>query len=326
MKLTPWMLSVATFGMIALLVVGYFVKLAFSGPEVQEVARRTTRTLPMALAEIPPGTLVTRAHVGNGPWKLDSGELAPDTLTRVDSLIGRITKVKIEPATPIESSMFYPPGDFPDLQVDEGKRAVVVGISPTTAPITAILKDGQYVDVQLTVDSVNVTSAGARRNASPNSVPQHLGDAMTATLFRGVKVLGIAGGGQAVTLELDEEQSRVALLAQKKGEIDLVYSSSQNPQPGGIRIATSEQDRIYFEEILGLRPGAPRQDNVFKTEQYRGTNYSDSYFEDGKRIGNDMGQGAPQTAPLDQRRQNVDNSSPATGDLAEVFDDTATRR
>lgn len=145
MKLTPWMLSLATFGMIALLVVGYFVKLAFSGPQPEEVARRTTRTLPMALAEIPPGTVITRAHVGNGPWNLDTGELPPDTLTRVDSLIGRIAKVKIEAATPIQSSMFYPPGNFPELQVDEGKRAVVVGISPTTAPITSIIKDGQYV-------------------------------------------------------------------------------------------------------------------------------------------------------------------------------------
>lgn len=320
------MLSLATFGMIALLVVGYFVKLAFSGPQPEEVARRTTRTLPMALAEIPPGTVITRAHVGNGPWNLDTGELPPDTLARVDSLIGRIAKVKIEAATPIQSSMFYPPGDFPELQVDEGKRAVVVGISPTTAPITSIIKEGQYVDVQLTVDRVNVASAGARQNTGPGSIPEHLGDAMTATLFRGVKVLGVAGGGQAVTLELDEDQARIALLAQKKGEIDLVYSSSQNPRPGGIRIASSEQDRIYFEEILGLRPGTPEQDKVFKVEHYRGTDYSDSYFEDGKRLGNNMGQGIPQTAPPDQRRLNADNSVPATGDLAEVLDDAGTRR
>lgn len=139
-------------------------------------------------------------------------------------------------------------------------------------------------------------------------------------------MLGVAGGGHAVTLELDEDQARIALLAQKKGEIDLVYSSSQNPRPGGIRIASSEQDRIYFEEILGLRPGTPEQDKVFKVEHYRGTDYSDSYFEDGKRLGNNMGQGIPQTAPPDQRRLNADNSVPATGDLAEVLDDAGTRR
>ena len=68
MKLTPWMLTVAAFVIIAALVIGFFIKKAFAR-EVVEAPKPEARTLPMAISEIEPGTQITRAHIGNGPWE-----------------------------------------------------------------------------------------------------------------------------------------------------------------------------------------------------------------------------------------------------------------
>ncbi|MBL8810843.1 MAG: Flp pilus assembly protein CpaB [Planctomycetaceae bacterium] len=296
MKLTPWMLTVAAFVIIAALAIGFFIKKAFAR-EVVEVPKPEARTLPMAITEIEPGTQITRAHIGNGPWDR-ALELAPDTMVSLDSVIGRIAKEKITAATPLRGSMFYAPGDFPGITVSEGKKAVVVRISETTAVLNRKLKTGQFVDVQLTVDGITGGGGTSRLQSTGGSVrgpaAGGLNNAMTATLFKGVKVIGVNHGyitaslqstdasSESVTLELDEEQARIALLAQKKGEIDLVFSQS-GPGNGGIEIEASEQDKIFFQEILGLKQTPEKK--PFKTEHFRGTGFSSNYFEDGERIG-----------------------------------------
>ena len=302
MKLTPWMLTVAAFVIISALAIGFFIKKAFAR-EVVETPRPEARTLPMAITEIEPGTQITRAHVGNGPWDR-SLELAPDTMLSMDSVVGRIAKEKITAVTPLRGSMFYAPGDHPGITVSEGKKAVVVRISETTAVLNRKLKTGQFVDVQLTVDGINGGGASTRLQSTGGSVrgpsAYNTNNAMTATLFKGVKVIGINHGyttaslqssdasSESVTLELDEEQARIALLAQKKGEIDLVFSQS-GPGSGGIEIEASEQDKIFFQEILGLKETPEKK--PFKTEHFRGTGFSNSYFEDGARVGGFGGDG-----------------------------------
>ena len=164
MKITPWMLTIATFAVVCTLASGYFLKVVFARPEMRESAR-TTRTIPMLQSDVEPGTTITRAHLGLGPWDR-SKSLEPDTILNSDTIVNRIAKEKISAATPLRGSMFYAPGDFPELEVEDGKRAVVVRVSPTTAALNAKLKPGQYVDVQLTVDEADV-SAAARRRAGP---------------------------------------------------------------------------------------------------------------------------------------------------------------
>ncbi len=85
MKLTPWMLTVAAFGVIALLAVGFLAKKLFAAPVV-EVKPPEPRVLPMAITAIEPGTVITRAHVGNGR-AVPGQELAKDTFTSVDGVI-----------------------------------------------------------------------------------------------------------------------------------------------------------------------------------------------------------------------------------------------
>ncbi|MEY3457429.1 MAG: hypothetical protein RL215_586 [Planctomycetota bacterium] len=326
MRLTPWMLTVAVFGIICTLAAGYFMKLAYQPAQNEEPARER-RTLPMAVSEIAPGTVITRAHLGNGPWDR-SLPLEPDTLVNIDSIVGRITREKITAAQPLRGAMFYPIGDFPEIDVAEDKRAVVVQVSPTTAVLNSKLKPGQFVDVQLTVQNLNVSPniQPQASNVARNSVT--MSDAMTATLFKGVRVVSINKGGtsttlqnaqanaNSVTLELDEEQSRIALLAQKRGDIDLIYSKA-GPGEGGIAIDSSEEDRIFFLEILGLR--SPSLKQPFRSEHYRGSGFSDAYFEDGVRTDEEGSRQQQPLFPADDQtptpsepQRNAPGSTPAT--------------
>ncbi len=288
MKLTPWMLTVAAFGVISLLAVGFLFKKLLASPVV--VAKPPeARVLPMAITSITPGTVITRAHVGNGRAAVGQ-ELSKDTFTTLESVIGRIAREPIEAAVPLRGSMFYAPGDHPDLNVADGKRAVTIRVSETTAILSQKLKADQYVDVQLTVDGIGA-GGGNRLQSTGGSVRNAAGygDAMTATLFKGVRILSISRGYTAtalqggeshnVTLELDESQARIILLAQRKGEIDLVYSQ-EGPGSGGIKIEASEKDRVTLQEILGIKP-EPEKEKPFRAEHYRGGGHSTRYFKDG---------------------------------------------
>lgn len=291
MKLTPWMLTVAAFGVIALLAVGFLLKKLMASPVV-EVKPPEAKVLPMAITEIEPGTVITRAHVGNGRAK--AGEALPeDTFVSLEGVIGRIARDKITAAVPLRGSMFYAPGDHPNLKVAAGKQAVVVKVSETTAVLSQKLKPEQHVDVLLTVDG---TSTGGdtllQSTGGSSQVGGNRDTSMTVTLFKGVKIISMnrgytatsLTGGEAhnVTLELDEEQTRIITLAQRKGEIDLVYNEN-GPGSGGIDIQASEKDRITMQEILGIKPPKEKE-KPFKTEHYRGSGSSTNYFRDGERI------------------------------------------
>lgn len=299
MKLTPWMLTVAAFGIIAVLAVGFLFKKLMAMP-VEEVKPPEAKILPMAITDIEPGTVITRAHVGNGRAELGV-KLPEDTFLSLDIVIGRIAREKITAAIPLQGSMFYAPGDFPDLKVSPGKQAVVVKVSQTTAVLSQKMKPEQHVDVLLTVDNLGSGDVTRLQSTGGSVGGDSIGStstAMTATLFKGVKILAInrgytatalqGGEAQNVTLELDEDQTRIISLAQRKGEIDLVYNEG-GEEGNGIEINPSEKDRITLKEILGLKD-PPNKEKPFKTEHYRGSGRSRTYFEDGEMIdGNGAG-------------------------------------
>ena len=285
MKLTPWMLTVAAFAVICLLAVTFFIKKLWA-TEVVQVPPIPARTMPMAITEIEPGTVITLKHIGNGPVGPDE-KLAPDTITNLNSLVGRIAKEKIPSAVPLQGSMFYAIGDYPGLQIEDGKRGVTIIVDAATAILSGMIKTGQYVDVHMTTD------AGARNRLQSNGgsvASERTG--MTTTLFKGVKVVAmnrggaspaLQGGGMShnVTLELDEKQALYMLLAQQKGQIALTYNPA-GAGPGGVNV-NPESDRVTIEQLLGLTD-APAEEKPFKTEHYRGTGRSSSYWRDGERI------------------------------------------
>jgi Flp pilus assembly protein CpaB len=336
------MLTVAAFGIIAVLAVGFLFKKLMATPVV-EVKPPEAKILPMAITEIESGTVITRAHVGNGRAELGV-KLPEDTFLSLDGVIGRIAREKITAATPLQGSMFYAPGDFPDLKVSPGKQAVVVKVSQTTAVLSQKMKPEQHVDVLLTVDNLGSGDVTRLQSTGGSVGGDSIGStssAMTATLFKGVKILAInrgytttalqGGEAQNVTLELDEDQTRIISLAQRKGEIDLVYNES-GEEGNGIEINPSEKDRITLKEILGLKD-PPNKEKPFKTEHYRGGGSSRTYFEDGEMIdGNGNGAGgntdgsrlqstggsvggwSTDTAPADQQK-NVAQKAGVSADL-----------
>ncbi len=296
MKLTPWMLSVAAFAVICVLAATYlFQKLL--AQEVVEAAPVPPRTFPMAITEIEPGTVITMKHIGNGPVGPDE-KLAADTIKSLDSLVGRIAKERIPSAIPLQGSMFYAIGDYPGLQIEEGKRGVTINVDDATAILSGMIKTGQYVDVHMTTDA----GAGNRLQSTGGSVASGGRTGMTTTLFKGVKVVAMNRGGASsalqgsgsshnVTLELDEKQAIYMLLAQQKGRIALTYNPT-GAGPGGVNVK-SESDRVTMEQLLGMTD-EPAEKKPFKTEHYRGAGHSSSYWRDGERIeyqggGNDAG-------------------------------------
>jgi pilus assembly protein CpaB len=279
-KLTPWMLTIAAFGLISLLAAGFLFK-KLTAREVVAEPKVERRSLPMAITDIEPGTLVTAAHVGNGPWQNDS-ELSPDTFTNREGVIGRIAREKITAARPLRGSQFYAPGDLPDLKVADGMRAVTINVGDETAMVNGLIKPGQFVDVHMTIDRSSTTAAGPNRLAA--------NDAMTLTLFDGVKVIAMnrsynqssVDRGHNVTLELDSEQSRIMLLAKEKGTVALSYNPS-GAGNGGVSVKGGP-DRVTLQQILGIEPPAEKE-KPFMTEHFREGMRSTTYFQDGRRVG-----------------------------------------
>ena len=246
------MLTAAAFAVICcLLAVTFFFKKLWA-TEVVQAPPVPARTMAMAITEIEPGTAMKMKHIGNGPVRPDE-KLAPDAIVNLDSLVGRIAKVRIPSAVPLQGSMFYAIGDYPGLQIEEGKRGVTINVDDATAILSGMIKTGQYIDVHMTTD----VSAGNRLHSMGGS-DAGARTGITTTLFKGVKVVkvvkGVKGvkvvamnrGGASsalqgsgtshnVTLEPDERQALYMLLAQQKGQIALTYNPA-GAEPGGVNV------------------------------------------------------------------------------------------
>ena len=279
------MLTVAAFAIICLLAVTFFFKKLWA-MEVVHVPPAPSRTMPMAITEIEPGTVITMKHIGNGPVGPDT-KLAPDTIRSLDFLVGRIAKDRIPSAVPLQGSMFYALGDYPSLQIEDGIACVTINVDDATAILSGMIKTGQFVDVYMTTDA----GAGNRLQSTGGSAATGR-TGMTLTLFKGVKVVAMNRGGlnsalqsggssHNVTLELDEQQALIMLLAQQKGQIALTYNPT-GAGTGGIDLK-SENDRVTMEQLLGMTD-EPAEKKPFKTEHYRGAGRSSSYWRDGERI------------------------------------------
>ena len=296
MKLTPWLLTLVAFAVICLMAVTFFFKKLWA-TEVVQTPPIPARTMPMAITEIEPGTVITMKHIGNGPIGADT-KLAPDTIRSLDSLVGRIARERIPSAVPLQGSMFYAVGDYPSLQIQDGMRAVPITIDDATAVLSGMIKPGQFVDVHMTTDAGGSSGSAVRLQSTGGSMALGSGvganrSGMTVTLFKGVKVVAVSraggatsslqGGGtsQSVTLELDEDQARRMLLAQRNGSIALTYNPVGSGT-NGIEIK-SEENRVTVEQLLGLSK-EPEPKKPFKTEHYHGGGRSTSYWNDGERI------------------------------------------
>lgn len=260
--LTPALAGLLVLLVAGLLVAGYIAKNLFAKEEV--VQTDPIEVVPMALADLEPGTVITEAHLGNG--RIFTSKLER-TMARADRvLLGRIVKNRIDAAQPIHTTDLYAPGDRPPVNLEPGMRAVSVNVNGSSQLLGKVIRDGDYVDVHFTPSVTDVRARGG----------------FTMRLFEGVRLIEHSAGRDAasVTLEVSPEQANILILARDRGSLQLAYTQNG---PGTGTIAVADADRAYLEEILGLRP-MPEPDR-FVTEQVNGTSYGTLRFEDDERVG-----------------------------------------
>jgi pilus assembly protein CpaB len=273
-RLTPASLTTIMFGVVGLLVMAYVAKNLLA---VEEKPREATEDLlPMAIADLPPGTKLTAEHLGMGPFP--KKHLQPDMLRKDRVIVGRYTRVPIKAGHPFRANDLLPPNVLPQLKVAEGMRAISVEVGDSTAMVDGMISNGDFVDVLFTYQGNNNNDA--------------LQGGLTMRLFEGVRVLAVNRGGNRgdrgsnhVTLELTEQQANVLTLAKSRGNVNLTYNPSGRGH-GGLAVTNTERVTLY--DILGWQePVEP-----FATEIFRGSGRGINRFNDKGRL---IDSQAPQT-------------------------------
>ncbi len=272
-RLTPALLTLIMFGVVGVLVAAYVVKNLLArtdGP-----APPASRNIPMAIADVAAGTVITENHLGQGPYPSDKLERDMLLVNRV--IVGRVTKEAIKAAQPIRANQLYQPGELPPLDIAEGMRAVSVEVGEGTSMVDGLIKPGQHVDVLFTYQA-------------SGSADDRFQGGLTMKLFDGVKILAINRSitqgrvdrqSNRVTLELTEGQANIVVLAKDRGTLTLTYNPNGKGSGG---LALNNADRVTLYEILGLKRGEPEKD-PFVTEAYRAAGRGLLYFNDrGRRI------------------------------------------
>jgi pilus assembly protein CpaB len=271
------------FGIVGLLVVGYVAKTMLAG-QAKPPAAPALRDVPMAVADIAPGTVITENHLGMGKTQRD--KLESDVLLANRVIIGRVAKTPIKAATPIKANQLYQPGELPPLDVAEGMRAVSVQVGDGVAMVDGMIKPGQYVDILFTSQS---GGAGVSDTTFQGG--------LTMRLFEGVKILAINRNytqsrvdrqNNHVTLELTEAQANIVILASDRGKLTLTYNPSNAVGNGGLALSNAERVTLY--EILGLKKQDPAKE-PFQTEIYRGSNRMTNQFDEKGRLTGGVGIG-----------------------------------
>ena len=271
------------FGIVGLLVVGYVAKTMLA-TQVKPPAGPTMRDVPMAVADIAPGTVITDNHLGMGKAQRD--KLTSDVLLANRVIVGRVAKEPIKAATPILANQLYQPGELPPLDVADGMRAVSIEVGDGVAMVDGMIKPGQYVDILFTAQG-----GGAGTNDTTYQ------GGVTMRLFEGVKILAINRnytqsrvdrGSNHVTLELTQAQANIVILASDRGKLTLTYNPSNAVGDGGLALSNAERVTLY--EILGLKKQDPAKE-PFLTEVFRGSKRSTNQFDEKGRVLNPFNSG-----------------------------------
>ena len=279
-RITPAFVTLLMLVVVGLLIGVYLVKSLWANEELAGIEE--ARYIPMAVADLEPGTLITESHLGQAPVTRDL--MTPDTLISERVIVGRVVKERIKAAQPIRSGQLYQPGQRPPLRVPGDMRAVTVSMGSSGSVVDGLIQPSQYVDVHLT-PAVNTNDPRLRGGT-------------TMTLFKGVKVLAmnqsqqasnVDRGGNNVTLELTPEQANIVILADNAGELTMSYNPNGKGQ-GGVTI--SNADRATLEEILSLE-ALPAATAPFQTEQFRGSGRAVNTYRGGRLLDQDSSYSVP---------------------------------
>jgi pilus assembly protein CpaB len=290
-RLTPAFLTLVMFGVVGLLVAAYVAKTLLArddGPRPP-----STRNVPMPVADIPAGTLITENHIGQGPYPVDRLDREMLLVNRV--IVGRVTKEALKAAEPIRANNLYQPGELPPLNVAGGLRAVTIEIASGAAMVDGLIQPGNFVDVLFTYQG---------------AIDDRMQGGLTMRLFEGVKLLAINRSQQIsrldrssnrVTLELTEPQANVVVLAQDRGQLTLTFNPNGQGDGG---LAVSNAERVTLYELLGMRPDEPPAE-PFLTEVFKGQGRQLHYFNDrGLKLEGYRGSLQMQQGPADNQPNN----------------------
>ena len=270
------MLTLAMFGILGLLVVGYVAKNLLA-VQVKKVVP-AMRDVPMAITDISPGTILTAEHLGLGKMQVD--QLTREMLLTNRVIVGRAVKSPLKAAEPIKANQLYQPGEMPKLELSPGMRAVTVQVTDAAAMVDGMVKPGDHVDVLFTAMSGGTGTSDAGFQGG-----------LVMRLFEGVKILVINRnmtrgtvdrGSNHVTLELTEPQANVVVLAHDKGKLTLTYNPNGKGNGG---LALTNTERTTFYEILGMTKGDKPKDPLV-TEIFKGPSRTTNTWDaSGRYIG-----------------------------------------
>ncbi len=280
-SLTPAKLMILMVVLFACLIGAFIVKRLTAVEPV--VKKATMRNIPLALADLPAGTVIKREHIGLGPWP--TKEVVDDVMVSAPGIIGRIVKNGIKGVMPIRGSQLYAFGELPPLKVSDKYQAVTFKLTNNAAILDGLIKPGDFADIHFTLttmlDDPRVKKLGG----------------VSMTLFRGVRVIAInqnfvqapvLTSQNSVTVEVPAESANLLLVAAGKGDLTLTYTKNDE---GISTVAINDADRATLEELLSLppipEPPAPppppqplRLDPALTTMIYRRSGRSANYFRD----------------------------------------------
>lgn len=269
-RLTPATVTLLMLVVVGALITAYVARKLFAKTPV--VAQVGTRLVPMAVADLEPGTIIRSEHLGEGPIRTDSMER--DMLLSNRVIIGRTVKEPIKRAEAIRGGQLHAIDYKAPIEITDGMHAVTVGTGDYTTIVDGFISPGDFVDVHFSTSS---------------SSDERYRGGFTTTLLKGVKVIGLnkqsrgvgsaQRSGNTVTLEVYPAQSNVLIEADKRGQITLTYNPTGKGTGG---ISVESEDRAYFDELLGLKP-LPEPEKPYEMEFYTGSGRGVVLFQDGKR-------------------------------------------
>lgn len=280
-RLTPARLTMLLLLMVAVLV-GVFVWRRFfteaaAPPPVAE--RPRLRTVPMALTDLLPGTVITSQHVGMGPF--DTSKLERDMFLTNRGIIGRVVKEKIAAAEPMRSTQLYAPNELPDLKLADGMVAYSIPIENRVQMVDGMIKPGNFIDVLWFRDTRSFRNNVVERDGSTAQM-----------LMKGVKILAInrntaavnsTARNNTVTLQVTSGQAMQLKLALESGSLQFLYTPIGNG--GGVDPlqAKMDDDQLSMRELLGLKTGEPPKPYHIEHFRSHGRGVIDSFDENGLR-------------------------------------------
>ena len=287
MKLSPWMLSVATFATTIALCSVYAARqllLPSADDNVHQVAAESDGTpataaskiagtrpaltmVPVLLTELQPGSTIKPEYVGEAPMLPSKIAAYHDTILTREALIGRTARQKLAAATVLRLSMFYPFDRKPDVRIPPDLRLASLRITSQPALVGRYLQAGSYVDVLLTESA---SSAG---------------DVTVRKLFDGVRVFCVTDVSTAefeVLLELTCEQQLALQLAKQRGQLTLTYNPS-GPGREGMSLSQHSAAVLHSDDLFTEADTEGESRPPAAAAQNPGRAFTSEHFRDGKR-------------------------------------------